>query len=196
MRIAFKSKLALLALLFFCSVALAQDKGDVNDYFDDKGGFGRQLWYGGGVNLGFSGNNGFSQFIFGLSPMVGYKFTDDLSVGPRVSLLYSYFKARTFNGTVDSAQPLSWAVGVFARYKLLPSIFAHVEYELEDEAFVIVTDKLEVLRQNRSNAYVGAGYNSGDGLWGYEISVLFNLLEDNSSTNVPFIIRAGITYNF
>ena len=159
--------------------------------------FSDQLWYGGGVNLGFSSGGSVSLFQFGLSPMVGYKFTDFLSAGPRAALQYNFFKARVGNGQIDKVQPLSYAFGVFTRARVTFNLFAQVEYEFENEAFVGVGfDQLEVFRRENNNFYIGGGWNNGDGLVGYEVVILFNLNEPANSVDVPFVIRAGITYNF
>ena len=58
--------------------------------------FQENLWYGLGVGLGFSSFNGSSQFGFGLSPMVGYKFLGPLSIGPRASVFYTSTKVSGF----------------------------------------------------------------------------------------------------
>lgn len=46
-----------------------------------------KIWYGGGLNLGFSGQSGLNVLQLGASPMVGYKILPRWSVGPRVSFL-------------------------------------------------------------------------------------------------------------
>lgn len=165
--------------------------------------FGQNLWYGGGFTLGFSSGNSFitgdriSSFQFGISPMVGYKFNEFLSAGPRVALQYNFFRTRVGNGQIENAQPLSYAVGVFMRGRVSRNLFAQVEYEIENEAFIqIGFDDLEVFRRENNNFYIGGGYNSGDGLFGYEIAVLYNVNEPQNSIDTPLVIRAGFTYNF
>jgi hypothetical protein len=161
--------------------------------------FGDRLWYGGGFNLGFSGAPGVSGFQFGLSPMVGFKIFEPFSIGPRVMAQYNYFRARTINNDAVTAHPISWAAGVFMRYKVVPMFFAHVEAEYEDRPLVNIDfDRIQVLRDRRNNFYVGAGYTTSQGhkSWGYELSVLFNLADDGQTLDLPFILRFGITYNF
>jgi hypothetical protein len=55
---------ALILLAFIVSATPLQaqkSKGKrssgVSEYLEDKGNFASKLWYGGGFNLGFSGNN-------------------------------------------------------------------------------------------------------------------------------------------
>lgn len=157
--------------------------------------FASNLWYGGGVNLGFSGNSFESIFQLGVSPMVGYKIFEEFSIGPRVGIQYIHYRTN-LGGRVQTANPISWSTGVFSRYKFFPTIFGHVEYEFENAAiFTIGADGLEVLRRERNNFYIGAGYNSG-GEWGYEILVLYNTLQPENDINPPFSFRFGFTRNF
>ena len=196
--------LLLFALLFiFQADAYGQrggkKKSEVDKYFDESGGFAHRLWYGGGFNLGFSGNNIESIFQVGISPMVGYKITEEFSVGPRANISYLLYKGETFTPDgVQTANLFDYGLGVFARYKVIRAIFIHLEYGFDNEARISgynggdwVTD-----RRIRNNAYVGAGYSDGNGVWGYEISLLYNVLQDENTLSLPLDFRFGITYNF
>ncbi|MDX1666627.1 MAG: hypothetical protein R3350_05345 [Saprospiraceae bacterium] len=159
--------------------------------------FGNQLWYGGNFILGYASNSFSSEFQIGISPMVGYKFTELLSIGPRVGFVYSFFKTRLGNGRIEKAQPIDWAIGFFGRHKITHTLFAHLEYEFENEARVFVNfDQLEIARRERNNLYLGGGYNSGSDRIGYEILILYNLNEPQNTVENPFSIRFGFTYNF
>jgi len=158
--------------------------------------FSDKLWYGGGVNLGISGSNGFNQFGLGVSPMVGYKFGEIFSAGPRVALNYTHIRVRLFNNEIATANPLSWAAGVFGRAKVFRTIFAHVEYELEEQALAFISgNDLVIQRQQRNNTYIGAGYNSG-GIWASEIMLLYNVTPVITDLRSPFVVRFGFTYKF
>ncbi len=204
-----KSFLLGLAVLFLVSVfsvdSYAQKRkkrqSETDAYFDESGSIKHRLWFGGGANLNFSGAGQVQAFNFGISPMLGYKAlpnNDNFSIGPRVALQYTYLKFQS-GGQSYVSQPLSYSLGAFARYKVLPIIFAHAEFEYENEAFATgnigANNSLIVEREARNNAFLGLGYNSG-GLIAYEIYVLYNLLEDRSSQNLPFDIRFGFTYKF
>ncbi|MFN7117878.1 MAG: hypothetical protein ACK4TA_13845 [Saprospiraceae bacterium] len=162
-----------------------------------KNNFASHLWYGGNIGLGFSSNSFQSLFQIGLSPMVGYKLFDQFSVGPRVSFFYSHYRYNFGGGDVQTANPITWTAGAFARYKLFRTIFAHAEYEFENSPVFTIggSGDLEVLREQRTNTYLGAGYNSGE-RFGYEIMVLYNLSLPENSVESPFDIRFGFTYNF
>lgn len=194
MKKAIKISALLLALVVSLQIsAQAQSRSSRQESSND---FASQLWYGGGINVGFTGNSFESIFQLGLSPMVGYKLFDEFSIGPRVAVQYIHYRTDLGGRGVETANPVSWAAGVFSRYKFFPTIFAHVEYEFENAAvFTIGADGLEVLRRERNNFYIGAGYNSG-GEWGYEILVLYNTLQPENDINPPFNFRFGITRNF
>ena len=179
----------------------------VAEYLDDKGDFTSRLWYGGGFNLGFSGNSYYSLFNLGVSPMVGYKVFDAFSVGPRVSLQYTYIKGVGTDGNIHKIHPLAYSAGVFARYKIFRSIFAQAEYEYESAelpyfsgpflVYDIAQAQVATARINRDNAYLGVGYNSAvNGGFGYEILLLYNFLATPNSTDLPIAIRFGFTYRY
>jgi hypothetical protein len=179
----------------------------VAEYLDDKGSFASRLWYGGGFNLGFSGNSYYNVFNLGVSPMVGYKVFEPFSVGPRVSLQYTYIRGVGTDGNIHKIHPLAYSVGVFARYKIFRSIFAQAEYEYESAelpyfngpflVYDIAQAQIATARINRDNAYLGVGYNSAvNGGFGYEILLLYNFLSTPNSIDLPIVIRFGFTYRY
>ncbi len=192
-------------------------KSDDSEYFDESGSFAHKIWYGGGFTLGFSGNSNTSVFNIGISPMVGYKISEMFSIGPRAILSYTTLKvsqndprdlsiARVFRGNL-----VSYGGGVFARLKPFQSIFFHTEFELLNEPFLYADEiypflysvketgnKLNTIRQTSNNYYIGAGYHSGGGAGGigYEVLLLYNILEPEDSVNLPIDLRFGFTWNF
>lgn len=178
-------------------------KSDADKYFDERGNFASRLWYGGGFvfpNFAsgidpFTGNR-FQFFSFGISPMAGYKIFEDLSVGPRISLSYEFYK----QGNIPSVNAFSYGAGVFARYKAFRTFFLHLEYGVDDRVinyqFNQFKNEFEPVRKIVNNGFVGVGYNDSSSIWGYEISFLYNILYDDSQFVNPFDIRFGLTYNF
>lgn len=163
----------------------------------EKSDWVKDLWFGGGINLGFSSDSYNSIFGFGISPMAGYKINSFFSVGPRVSLDYTTAKYSIGNG-VYKYNSFDYGLGVFARFKFLETFFVHLEYSQLNETYAtgyIVNNELEKYRQWRDIALLGLGYNSNQ-IWSYEIYINYNFLEETSSIRVPIIYRAGITYNF
>ncbi|NBU35569.1 MAG: hypothetical protein EBS35_03220 [Bacteroidetes bacterium] len=155
-----------------------------------------KIWYGGGLNLGFSGQSGLNVLQLGASPMVGYKILPRWSIGPRVSFLASRYSGRAF---INKITPINWGVGVFTRIKIIQAIFAHAEYEIANEAFISFDGpKLYADRLQQNNVYVGGGYSSGQGNTKFEIVALYNLQTPESTLYYisPFTFRFGFTVNF
>jgi len=155
-----------------------------------------KIWYGGGLNLGFSGQSGLNVLQLGASPMIGYKIIPRWSVGPRVSFLASRYSGKYF---INKITPINWGVGVFTRLKIISAIFAHAEYEIANQAFVSADGpKLYVDRLQQNNVYVGGGYSSGQGNTRFEIVALYNLQTPESTLYYisPFTFRFGFTVNF
>jgi hypothetical protein len=160
-------------------------------YFDESGGFKHRLWYGGNFVLNFNSNQFGSAFAVGVTPMVGYKIIGNLSAGPRLGIVYN---SQGFGGT-----RISWtdySAGLFARYKFLGFLFLHTEYGFSSEAIGFDSGTLKAVKATRYSPKLGGGYNSGNGVFGYEIALLYDpTLADNQYIN-PLDIRVGFTYNF
>ncbi len=172
-----------------------------SDYFDESGGdIKNKLWYGADVNLNFGAFNGQSSFTIGLSPMVGYKITDNFSLGPRLSVLNTNFKINQGPGVEDiSLNSLDIGGGIFARHKILQNYFIHTEYEIVSEEFptgVIMNNRAETERFANSHYYLGAGYGGSSGGIGFTTYALWDFSQEFTSQNIPIIVRFGITYNF
>ncbi len=162
-----------------------------------------QWWYGGELGLDLTG----STFKFGLSPMLGYKITQRFSVGVRIPLEYTHFRLGNVDGDAISFSNLDFGTGAFTRYKVFRNIFSHAEYQhlwlqkpvtmggslLLDPAnsSSVLTEKLG---ENQVN--LGLGYTSGRGNLGYEISLLYNVLEGSNSLQSPWQVRVGLNYKF
>ncbi|MBK7429224.1 MAG: hypothetical protein IPI60_20450 [Saprospiraceae bacterium] len=161
---------------------------------EEGSAFKDKLWYGGNFTLFFGSNNFESSFAFGLAPMVGYKITPDFSIGPRVEVIYNFYKT-SITGPVEKFNLFSVGVGPFVRYKFFNVIFAQAEYQLEFVQRPVLTINGDLVKStfNNNNFFVGLGYNAGGG----EILVLYNLLEPSGGTlNIPISFRFGFTYKF
>jgi hypothetical protein len=209
-----KKYIALLLLIgvFFAfapqeSMAQKKRSSGIEQYLDESGTLKDKIWFGGGFNLGFNGNDFYSLFSVGISPLVGYKIIEPLSVGPRVSLNYTWIRGIGTDGNIHSVQPIDYSVGVFSRLKFLQSLFAHVEYSYESAELPYFSGPYllydvamaEVLTERiaRDNFFVGLGYNSnGGGRFGFEIYLLYNVLQPANTINLPIEFRMGMTYNF
>ena len=155
-----------------------------DEYFDDSGNWTQKLWYGASGTFQIGGN----VLVAGLSPMVGYKFIDRISVGPR-------FTVNSYTGYQpgENLRLLELGIGGFSRVKITPSIYTHIEYE---RLRVTELSDFNIPSSTDPNFYGGIGYSSSiNGLFAYEIMGLYNFMEENEN-RVPINIRVGITYNF
>lgn len=206
-------KIIQLSLLVIVVVLAAQDQAfaqkkkksdkDNAEYFDESGNFMSRVWFGGGMVFPtFASRDYESFFQIGVSPMAGYKITNNFSIGPRISLQYESYRAETISSGIFKFNPLTFSGGVFARYRIIPALFVHVEYEIAEEVAYFYdapppfSTDIFMVRQQQNNAYVGLGYTSSGDLLGYEISLLYNVNAPENTLQQPFDIRFGLNYNF
>ncbi len=154
--------------------------------------FKSHLWFGGGVNIGYGGYNGYSSFNFGLSPMVGYKVIGPLSVGPRVAYDLTSIKLVGYGSWALN----SFDVGAFVRCRVVSGLF--FQGELSNQWFQNVIN-LTKINDQRTNQRIGAGWNFGQrGGTGSEITILYNFesARDINSNLNPVEYRFGFTWKF
>jgi hypothetical protein len=163
------------------------------DRLRQQSDFGGQLWYGAGAQLGFSSFNGNSFFQVGISPIVGYKLNNILSVGPRASITYNNVG---FGSGIDNISFWTWSSGVFARAKVFQQFFVHGEYSLVSD--VDVFSNGDQLRVTRTIPFLGGGFQQGGGpgMAGFEILILFRLSQRDRFNDIPYEFRTGFNYNF
>ena len=157
-----------------------------------------RLWYGLGLQGNYQGSGFTSTFVLGLAPMVGYKFSERFSAGPRVSGTVAFYRARLIPNQVEKANPIDWSVGVFARYRIAREFFAHVEYAMQNEAFIFTDASGLVIDREVNNAfYIGGGYSSPlSETVGLEISLNYYLNQPIDDFRNPLNYRFGINYRF
>jgi len=178
-----------------------------SDYFDERGGdIKDRLWYGADATIQFGAINGRSTFTYGLGPMVGYKITDDFSIGPRISFENQISKFST-DGIERTFNAVNLGGGVFARHKFLQNYFVHAEYQILSETFGVfdnsindfvydANNKVVTVKEAASHYYLGLGYGGNAGGIGFTTYALWDFSEDFNSQNIPLVIRFGLTYNF
>lgn len=165
---------------------------------EESSKFAEKLWYGGGFTLGFGASNGVSEFGLGVSPMVGYKVLDFLSVGPRFSLLYTSLKVQGYK----AINLFDYQIGAFLRARVFQGFFLQGELAQEwyQDGAIFGPDDIRKLNYTRSNQLIGAGWNSsmGEGGIGTELGIFYNVAianDENTSRN-PLEYRFGITWRF
>lgn len=162
--------------------------------------FKSHLWYGGGVNLGFGSFNGSSSFGFGLSPMVGYKIIEQISVGPRVNVNFTSFKQQGF----QVLNLFNTEVGTFIRGRVFRGLFIQGElaneWVQEPADYLSGPNTIAKYKYQRFNQYLGGGYNFGGGTGGFgsEIGVFYNfgIADDLFAFQSPWDYRFSFTYRF
>ncbi|HND89869.1 MAG TPA: hypothetical protein PK971_16170 [Saprospiraceae bacterium] len=167
---------------------------------EEKLPFKQRLWYGGGLNLGFSAFNNTRAFGIGVSPMVGYKFTNWLSAGPRVSV---FFTSQKYQG-YKAVNLFDTEAGAFLRIRAYRGLF--LQGEISSQWYQYPSDPqpgsttLGKVTQQRPAQYIGAGYNFANGMGGpgSEISIFYNiaLANDINAYQDPLGYRFAFTWNF
>lgn len=202
MAIAFRIRIwIVLAFVLAGTLANAQNRrtsSDKRDKNEEKPGFVQRLWWGGSVGLGGSSFNGGSSFGLGLSPMLGYKITPFLSVGPRVEFFYTIFKPAA---NVRALNLFDFEAGAFLRGHVYRGFFVQGELSnsWQEVAFVNGSGYFKET-VSRANQLIGLGYNFGRGEGGAasEIGIMYNLALANNltTTELPIEYRFGFTWRF
>lgn len=152
----------------------------------EKVPFGQRLIFGGNLGLQFG-----SYTFVDVSPLVGYKVTDQLIMG--LGATYIYYSVDDF--------PYKYSTNIFGgraftKYYLMENLFAHVEYEvLNMEVLDDLTYKL--VRTNIPSLFVGGGYRQMMGeRSAFELLLLYNVMEERNSPYQNPIVRAGFVFGF
>ena len=177
--------LVLVAVLMisFTHNADAQKRSrDVDEYFDDRGSFTDQLWYGADFTLNFFSVPNGTAFNAGIAPMVGYKITDALSIGPRLEILYRGERYNIGSGQDLKFNSTNFGIGAFTRLKVFNQYFLHVEYQsLNNEIGTSVdftTNTINTTRSWEDHFFVGGGYGVSGGGVGFQVSILWDVYKN------------------
>lgn len=194
-------KKAFLLLIVFCiafhdlsAQYTKEDEKPKNDNSLSDVPFKDRLFTGGNLGFGVAGN-----FLYlDVSPIIGYKINKKLGagVGIRYSLLRDLFYKINYT---------NYGGSVFARYKVIPQVFLHAEFEaLRTYNF----NPISIQYLERDMAYmglIGAGYSLGEGV-SFSVLVLYDLIDHVNSpyrnayllgpAGPPVIFRGGITIGF
>lgn len=199
--IIFLSLISFFSFSFSTSYLHGQTKVSKSKKEEKKSNFwADKMWYGGGfqINFGSYNSQGYqvSEFVFGLSPMAGYKVTKHLSVGPRLE--YTLYVNRYNDGfNVQKVNASQYGGGVFTRMKFLKILFAHVEYDWLNNPTIYQGPNGLFTEHNWDPALLaGLGYNPSSDYGSYEFYILYDFLAPDDSPQVPIQYRVGFTYKF
>lgn len=167
----------------------------------EKTSFKDHLWYGGGLNLGFSAGSdifgrNYSVFGFGISPMVGYKIIGPLSAGPRLSVFYT---SQKYTG-IGTYNLFDVELSLFARVRVYKGFFIQGEVGTLSDQYVYFDGAYGKGTRTRPSQYLGAGYNfaNGEGGIGQEIAIMYDFYvgSDINAFENPWQYRFAFTYGF
>lgn len=156
-----------------------------------SGGAGDKLYFGGGVGLSI----GTGITSISASPLVGYKLTNEFSVGVRAT--YQYIKYKDLN-----AQFNNFGGSLFSRYQVTNNYFAHIEYEqlsFEYPTGISPDGEIESERATNDAFFVGGGFSEPiSRSASFTVTILYDLLYDDelSPYASPLNIRAGMAIGF
>ena len=159
--------------------------------------FNQRLVFGGGFGMQFG-----NVTLLDLSPSIGYRVTDQLTLGTGISYKYNHIKDYTLD--LNSGKWYDYNSNVFggsiwSRYYLLQNIFAHAEIEqlrinYKYTSFSSTTPTNIKSGVDMTSVLVGGGYRQPlGGHVFFNILILFNLNETEFSPYNNPIIRAGVS---
>ena len=173
--------------------------------------FSERLWYGAGGTFLFQGGNGYSFAAIGLTPQVGYKFTDWFSAGPRLGATNFFVKGDAVNSSNQFERRryslLDLTVGGFARARYR-ALYVQAEFNTISSQTAVGqgsvafiddrTNEISKVRTQEQQLQVGVGYNpsSGSGSLGSDIGIYYNLFDDVNSFRSPLEFRFMLTFRY
>lgn len=181
------SKLIVLLVVFFISTSVKAQNGNE---ISENSSFLDRVYVGGNFGLSFGDITNIQ-----IAPIVGYRVTNDFSVGagPR----YQYTRVRFSGGNDVSSN--NYGFNLFARYNIFEPFFLQAEYEYLN--FELFNRDLTSFRENFNSVLIGGGISQPIGSRAFfNLTLLYNLSYDNTDTfrayDSPLIVRAGINLGF
>ena len=147
-----------------------------------------RIWFGGGIGASF----GDVDYVE-IAPVVGCRVHPRVSVGAGL-----FWRRRSDDRYRPSVETTDYGGSVFAQVHVVPSVFAHFEYEYADYEYATLDG---TARDGRSSLLVGAGvYRPLGGGVGFFASALYDVTYDESDWpnpyDSPWIYRAGVSVGF
>jgi hypothetical protein len=161
-----------------------------------KGADNQSVWdrmfFGGNLGLQFG-----DLTYIDVSPLVGYKITEQFHAG--IGATYIYYKYNDYYGSYETS---IYGGRIFSRYYPFENFFAHIEYEILNLEVPAGPSSANgnyenLVRDNINSLMVGGGYAQPlGGNAAMVIMLLFNLTEEPYSPYANPIIRIGFTAGF
>lgn len=146
-----------------------------------------KFYFGGGGSLG----GGTGTFNISVSPLIGYKITDDFSVG--LQLTYQYYQEKYRNPSI-TYKVSNYGGGPFIRYNITQNLFGYTQYEYLNIGLRVAGEEI---RRDYSSMFVGGGYSVpiGNGKLAFNVLALYNIFYGDgldSPYASPLQFRMGI----
>ncbi|AWM32375.1 hypothetical protein [Hymenobacter nivis] len=155
-----------------------------------------------GFGLGYSSFSGISQFSGSLSPALGIRLTDRISVGPGISYAYNNYGFGNYYGGGPTTHISTNNIGVkvFGQVRVIDQFFVHAEYE---------TTRAQLLEQDQNGnltgrtvsrtvqtPLAGVGYRSQiSNRAAADIVILYNFQDGYNSIYSNPVIRFNFLFN-
>ncbi|MDX2443423.1 MAG: hypothetical protein QNK30_06445 [Bacteroidales bacterium] len=146
----------------------------------------KRVYFGGNVAFNFG-----SYTRIGIYPLIGFKITPKFSLGLKIG--YEYVKDNRYSPSYETS---NYGGSVFARYRIIPRLYVHAEYELTNYD---IWDGAESNREWVNFLLLGAGYSQPIGGNAYvNAQVLFDVLQSENSPYQPWepIFSVGVGVGF
>ena len=147
----------------------------------------KKIYFGGYMSLTVG-----SYTRIGLYPMIGYKITPKLSGGLKIG--YEYVSDNRYSSNYKTS---NYGGSIFARYRVIPRLYAHVEYEQIN--YELYNFDGTSNREWVPFLYVGGGYSQpiGRNVW-LTAQVLFDVLQNERSPYNAWdpVFSVGVAANF
>ncbi len=153
-----------------------------------------------GLGLGYSSYAGYSQFNFSISPAIGYRVNDRLSIGPGISYAYSNYGISNGYNTNSSTNfgTSSFGVKAFAQLMVIDNFFVHAEYEVT-KAQLLAQDNygnFSTINRSVQTPLAGIGYRSQiSNRAAADIVLLYNFQDNYNSIYPNPVIRFNFLFN-
>jgi hypothetical protein len=152
---------------------------------ESKKRFWDRVYFGGNFGLNFGTN--FT--VIEISPLIGYKLTEKLSVGLGGTYIYYKEKIPAYNFKYETS---IYGGDIFSRYFFTESLFGHVETGALNLDIPSPFYPYPLSREWVQNLLVGGGYRSMIGeRSSFMIMLLYDVMEDPNSPYKNPIFRVG-----
>ncbi len=146
-----------------------------------------RIYFGGNLGLQFGTITNIE-----VSPLVGYRFTNDFSAGLGVTYIY----LKTDYSNYPDFETNIYGYRLFARHNIQEQFYATAEYENLSLEFIRLNDFAKS-REWVPGLFVGGGYFQPVGnRAGFNIAALYNVMYDDQKSpyNSPWVFRVGFTF--